>query len=144
MLPLPPGYTRTDTLLPYTTLFRSVEGLAHHHGEQRHAEPEGERRAEQAAFGDCRADEVADDLADAGEREDRAEAGEHLRQDRGPADRVEQTAALLEREQGRRFETRHADAKRDEHAERERDERSEEHTSELQSRMRISSAVLCV
>src|SRR3546814_9546904 len=90
MLPLPPGYTRTDTLLPYTTLFRSVEGLAHHHGEQRHAEPEGERRAEQAAFGDCRADEVADDLADAGEREDRAEAGEHLRQDRGPADRVEQ------------------------------------------------------
>src|SRR3546814_8120490 len=55
------------------------EGVAHHHREERHAEPEGERRAEQAALGDRR------------------------------------------------------DARR-----------SEEHTSELQSLMRISYAVFCL
>lgn len=80
---------------------KSGEGVAHHHGEDRHAKPEGERGAEQAAFGNCRSDEGADDFADPGECKNRAETCEHLRQDRGPADRIEQAAALLEREQRR-------------------------------------------
>src|SRR3546814_10583693 len=77
MIRRPPGSTRSDTLCPYTTLFRSVV----------------------AWEGRFRVDLVADALA--------------KRQDLRVADRL-------------------------------RIERSEEHTSELQSLMRISYAVFCL
>src|SRR3546814_4962307 len=91
MIRRPPRSTRTDTLFPYTTLFRSVR-----------------RRA---------------DAAGDGARRDGA------RRDRG------QAACDL----GRRRDHR-ASARLSRHA----GWRSEEHTSELQSLMRISYAVFCL
>src|SRR3546814_2353696 len=112
----PPRSTRTDTLFPYTTLFRSVAG---HHFAGRHC---------------------ADDLA-AGQTDGALivvprhhGAGEHVilpdeAGDEGVGggfiDRVGTTDLL--------------DAAAGEHR-----DRSEEHTSELQSLMRISYAVFCL
>src|SRR3546814_1072261 len=86
MIRRPPRSTRTDTLFPYTTLFRSLEG------DGRGA---GARAARPGAI--CRPGNLA--------------AGRHIDQDRP-----------------------------DEHG----GWRSEEHTSELQSLMRISYAVFCL
>src|SRR3546814_7480529 len=99
MIARPPRSTRTDTLLPYTTLVRSV-GIVEP-GEQlrlrrRLGHEPGER-------GD----------ADRGRGRDRGQRALH----RG-----------LAKDLGEGFESR----------------RSEEHTSELQSLMRISYAVLCL
>src|SRR3546814_3084522 len=90
MIRRPPRSTRTDTLFPYTTLFRS------------------------AAW-------IDDRFADA-ERE----AGLRQQQQRGAALRMD------ERRRG------------GEHAPPQQRRRSEEHTSELQSLMRISYAVFCL
>src|SRR3546814_4421083 len=91
MIRRPPRSTRTDTLFPYTTLFRSQarEALGHHR---------------------------------------------EMRQLRVAAQRLEYRdlaakATLLFGQPGNA---------------RERDQRSEEHTSELQSLMRISYAVFCL
>src|SRR3546814_5306014 len=105
MIRRPPRSTRTDTLFPYTTLFRSVDD-----GRERRRR---EEIAQRLQFPD-----------DTGERARRAlllvkadgqESGEHRLSDfpvdPGPGDV---------------------------------DERSEEHTSELQSLMRISYAVFCL
>src|SRR3546814_7686909 len=97
MIRRPPRSTRTDTLFPDTTLFRS----AHQHL-WRHREPAGQRGADQAA----------------------ETAREPDRQCRSGADQPRAGAA-----QGRRAD---------------RGVRSEEHTSELQSLMRISYAVFCL
>src|SRR3546814_3908627 len=106
MIRRPPRSTRTDTLLPYTTLFRSREGR---HGSQRTPRPgpQGDRSGipdrTRAIDRRARAD-------DARRRPGRgAGAG-------GAADRADRMAG----------------------------ERSEEHTSELQSLMRISYAVFCL
>src|SRR3546814_10809911 len=108
MIRRPPRSTRTDTLFPYTTLFRS--GGA---GARRDAARQGARGRHQPAPGGTRAHwhlARRDDGAGG-----RAEAAEHLRglRRRGAA--------------GRRSRRR-----------------SEEHTSELQSLMRISYAVFCL
>src|SRR3546814_2464009 len=92
MLRRPPRSTRTDTLFPYTTLFRSAR-----------LDGDGVR----IGAGLCRADAQSYDLADDADRADRAQ----LR-----ADPRDAKPAL----------------------------RSEEHTSELQSLMRISYAVFCL
>src|SRR3546814_8965704 len=96
MIRLPPRSTRTDTLFPYTTLFRSER----HHGrtdeDPRHAPGRCRRRA----------------------RPDDASHGDGAAQGRQGRDR----ASALHPERGR----------------------SEEHTSELQSLMRISYAVFCL
>src|SRR3546814_2080649 len=102
MIPRPPKSTRTDTLFPSTTLFRSRPRL--------YARlPPGERglleEAPQGRPGDDREDRLGDG---------------RFRALRGRAAR-----------QGAAAEDRAAD-------------RSEEHTSELQSLMRISYAVLCL
>src|SRR3546814_2789548 len=91
MIRRPPRSTRTDTLFPYTTLFRSRVG----------AEREGDSRRE---------------LLDGGLRcaVGQAEPRQHHRDARAPVLHVEGLA------------------------------RSEEHTSELQSLMRISYAVFCL
>src|SRR3546814_5158858 len=92
MIRRPPRSTRTDTLFPYTTLFRSVE---------------------------VHQDVVADRLR---QHRHRGAAGDHAQQVVPAADHA---AGVLV----------------DQFAQR---DRSEEHTSELQSLMRISYAVFCL
>src|SRR3546814_13901434 len=98
----PPRSTRTDTLFPYTTLFRSGRRIA---GAGVDAGERGPARRVPRQF--ARADREPADGAGEGE----GGAGPHCRRDR-----------------------------HDIGAHR----RSEEHTSELQSLMRISYAVLCL
>src|SRR3546814_2563062 len=102
MIRRPPRSTRTDTLLPYTTLFRSAK-----QAEERLAEVQGWEQAQQR-----------EEL----ERRQCADSRQ-LCQDQ---------LASFTRQQ-------------DELTQRARDvHRSEEHTSELQSLMRISYAVFCL
>src|SRR3546814_4783124 len=105
MIRRPPRSTRTDTLFPYTTLFRSPAGrrqglhsgwLSAHHPAGRGARPHAGREGPAPAFG--HRDEGG-----------RADPG-------GPHHRALHLRPL----------------------------RSEEHTSELQSLMRISYAVFCL
>src|SRR3546814_2021753 len=108
MIRPPPRSTRTDTLFPYTTLFRS-------HGDA-HAVPldQGERRGKAGVAGtDHR------HLAIGGTRQRRRVARQRRR--RGFPIAADRDIAIIE---GR--------------------VRSEEHTSELQSLMRISYAVFCL
>src|SRR3546814_4236979 len=95
MIRLPPRSTRTDTLFPYTTLFRSLAVMIH-----QAAEPDREAGGEYQV-----------DTAD--------HAGDKYR------------ARFQERPEHQREPDREID-------------RSEEHTSELQSLMRISYAVFCL
>src|SRR3546814_4800580 len=97
MIRRPPRSTRTDTLFPYTTLFRSDPGFLRHPGRQ-HL-----RRA---------------DLA-----------GRHL------APQLLEPGGRVARHRRRGARPRAGQAARG---------RSEEHTSELQSLMRISYAVFCL
>src|SRR3546814_3335892 len=97
MIRRPPRSTRTDTLFPYTTLFRSALQRA----------ARGLRRADVRAHGDVHADEAR----------------------RARKDRPDQEADR--RRRARKKKTSAAT-------------RSEEHTSELQSLMRISYAVFCL
>src|SRR3546814_8702870 len=115
MLRRPPRSTRTDTLFPYTTLFRSVHGLV------------GLAEVDHAALT---------------QQQKLVEGVEHVR--RRLVDRA-QHRALAPRGQalnkqilcvnGKPHKIKHKRA---------RTLRSEEHTSELQSLMRISYAVFCL
>src|SRR3546814_5611209 len=123
-----PRSTRTDTLFPYTTLFRSQEEVAqrlqvgepldylghvgdreHESGEQHGREVEEERAHHRLLLR----------LAHSRDQESNAERGHQVE---------------------RRGEEQQQKAAVDRHAE----PRSEEHTSELQSLMRISYAVFCL
>src|SRR3546814_2208105 len=95
MIRRPPRSTRTDTLFPYTTLFRSGSG--------------GARRFRPGR----------------GEGTLHGRAGPDRRADVGPARGARRLPALAQGPRGVR-------------------RRSEEHTSELQSLMRISYAVFCL
>src|SRR3546814_4264215 len=97
----PPRSTRTDTLLPYTTLFRSLQFLV--------------------GVGGAGAD--ADRLRGGGRRGD----GEHGKGQQGCPRQIGDSHISLPC-----------------FARVMRQERSEEHTSELQSLMRISYAVFCL
>src|SRR3546814_7182390 len=99
MIRLPPGSTRTDTLCPYTPLFRSGALLLRGRSRRRAPRDRGAARCPLSAVGQ-RAPDDADDPHRRGTR--RCRAG---------------TSRLG---------------------------RSEEHTSELQSLMRISYAVFCL
>src|SRR3546814_7730310 len=110
MIRRPPRSTRTDTLFPYTTLFRSVsrggadrcvQSLLRLHAGSARSDPRSWRRAE--------------------ERADRDRPGAERRAVTGDAN-----FAWRRRRPG------------------DRDDRSEEHTSELQSLMRISYDVYCL
>src|SRR3546814_1269599 len=111
MILLLPRSTRTDTLFPYTTLFRSPRGvLVQVAVERLHF-----------AVGDAPEDvaDQADEVAVVRDQHDRAvEVGERLGQ---------RLAHVQVQVVGRFVE-----------------QRSEEHTSELQSLMRISYAVFCL
>src|SRR3546814_10109695 len=124
MIRRPPRSTRTDTLCPYTTLFRSG---------RRHAPlaaprpPERQVRAERAARVGRPAPQrrVEEGFVDRGRG---ANQGAHL------ADQI----GGIGRETGQRVPP--GDGPAGHGAKR----RSEEHTSELQSLMRISYAVFCL
>src|SRR3546814_6219036 len=96
MIRRPPRSTRTDTLFPYTTLFRSVDAEF----------VDAHRRVLELGLAGHRIDDRIDQRTD-------ARVGRELIV---PVDRHEHLAAA----------------------------RSEEHTSELQSLMRISYAVFCL
>src|SRR3546814_9967179 len=114
MIRRPPRSTRTDTLFPYTTLFRSI-GIARIQCVEPAAVEFGERglRLQRPAYS-----------ARSAVRVDEAER----------VDRV--VAAVGEAGRDR--------ARAHQRTERARFRRSEEHTSELQSLMRISYAVYCL
>src|SRR3546814_1584893 len=107
MIRRPPRSTRTDTLFPYTTLFRSLRRRRQHHRRDTRLdliEPLGEER-------------VIFPLLPAGEYDHRPLRGVGI--DPALAPRGEEVGRGHHR-------------------------RSEEHTSELQSLMRISYAVFCL
>src|SRR3546814_5202780 len=105
MIRRPPRSTRTDTLFPYTTLFRSG-----HHTARRGGHVQREHR-----------------VAGAAELEG--------------ADALQVFALEMQAAAGQRVQRARAQHRRDM---RQRRDRSEEHTSELQSLMRISYAVFCL
>src|SRR3546814_5281490 len=120
MIRRPPGSTRTDTLFPYTTLFRSVDPGDFHELliAQIVAKADHHARDGVAAHGDAI-------LADGEDMFDQVVAEQLL--ERG-AD------ALAGRDQGSGTGHQRSIVP----------VRSEEHTSELQSLMRISYAVFCL
>src|SRR3546814_1276355 len=105
MIRRPPRSTRTDTLFPYTTLFRSTWSL--HRGELRRQSGRGERQPVAQCFqGACRGRFGGDDVKQ---------------------DAVDDRLSFLVPMRVPRFAGR-----------------SEEHTSELQSLMRMSYTVFCL
>src|SRR3546814_10944699 len=106
----PPRSKRTDTLFPYTTLFRSVAPVEVHRG---------------CRHGHVRPDAVRSrgDRGTAAGRRGRSRHRQHVRS----------------RWRRRKDRDRHLHARAGAHR-----RRSEEHTSELQSLMRISYAVFCL
>src|SRR3546814_6350319 len=113
MIRPPPRSTRTDTLFPYTTLFRSAAGAL-----QRVVGDELEHDARQQEHG----------------------RGERRRQQRQRGDQPNDTWRKYDREHSR---SSHCDIVVM-LAPNQLSRRSEEHTSELQSLMRISYAVFCL
>src|SRR3546814_6245383 len=115
MIRRPPRSTRTDTLFPYTTLFRSVAQRVDRH---QAVHPLIERTIEDVLAslgeGDCLAEEIVEVV------------GGHARLMERVHERVVFLAGLLHPQHLVEEEVR-----------------SEEHTSELQSLMRISYAVFC-
>src|SRR3546814_1993200 len=106
MIRRPPRSTRTDTLVPYTSLFRSFPAPI---GTKRHVEQSGRLRVGQLPF----AEQI----------EDRPEHGSCL---------------VLGNRIGTEGGNGSINGLQSQHG------RSEEHTSELQSLMRISYAVFCL
>src|SRR3546814_3581319 len=125
----PPRSTRTDTLFPYTTLFRATGGGQGRRGRRGPAAAAVCRTHDPASVGTAGGDfrgraqgPVDPALQGTGRNERRAALGNHARS-------VEPLDAAGGDRSGRSGG---------------RDFRSEEHTSELQSLMRISSAVFCL
>src|SRR3546814_5942402 len=111
---LPPSTTRTDTLFPYTTLFRSGAKIAAESG----------RPFNKAAAGEY--------VAGAYQRRIALASGRFAMIDDGLGFQLVPWSPSLEKKLGR-----HVSGLA-------RSDRSEEHTSELQSLMRISYAVFCL
>src|SRR3546814_14225144 len=126
MIRLPPRSTRTDTLFPYTTLFRSDHDLAGlrpaERGDQRHGQDQQRQQRAQA-------------------RDQQLAAGAEGQHDLVGL-REQPREQVLERL--RRSEHACLPARSIPWAPRGATGRSEEHTSELQSLMRISYAVFCL
>src|SRR3546814_6044961 len=124
MIRRPPRSTRTDTLFPYTTLFRSAAAAP---GEIGKRVGRGGRIAE-----------TRDQLA-IGDRPDPGRAEEAKPRDMRCVSHARGRRAARCRRAGGRY-SRGASTPRSARAR----ARSEEHTSELQSLMRISYAVFCL
>src|SRR3546814_7023691 len=117
MIRRPPRSTRTDTLFPYTTLFRSLPALS------RRRRGGGNRRTDRPRH-----------IAGVERVADEAHRGHVRHRD----SRVDDVAVRWARRPARRAPARRRDRRR------RTVPRSEEHTSELQSLMRISYAVFCL
>src|SRR3546814_8120552 len=132
MIRRPPRSTRTDTLFPYTTLFRSIDDVVFGEGIIHQAQAGGFRALEQLPAHQeflraLRADQQRPDHGAAIAR-DEADL------DMGVAEpRIIGHDAHVGEERERETETDRIAV----------DRRSEEHTSELQSLMRIPYAVFC-
>src|SRR3546814_1601081 len=113
MIRAPPGFTRTDTLFPYTTLFRSRTAASHALADRDRGNAAGRNRQDGEGFPST--------LVPARKCGDRG-GGRCRSAPDGGADRT-----LFRRLEGQG-----------------QTGRSEEHTSELQSLMRISYAVFCL
>src|SRR3546814_1014507 len=134
MITRPTTSTRTDKLVPYTTLFRSdlaVGGdqLGQHVVEDRLVDEDAARAGAALAGG--------------------ADRAEHDRRDRqlqvgGFVDDHRVVAAQLQQRASHALGDALADVAADLGRAGEADQRSEEHTSELQSLMRLSYAVFCL
>src|SRR3546814_1070908 len=124
MIRRPPGSTRTDTLLPYTTLFRSPPDQA-----------KGRCVAALQRTGPGKDRIIAEGDAPPLQRRagqpDHRQRAERQQDSRADIDRERAAAARQGRKQGEGRDDRVQF-------------RSEEHTSELQSLMRISYAVFCL
>src|SRR3546814_9525296 len=120
MIRRPPRSTRTDTLFPYTTLFRSLPF-------QDAAPAEGSGLPGLWTAGGF----IGDTVGAAASERGNSHAGNHA----GPRLPLDPTARAALVPHG----ARHRHRRR-----RGGDDRSEEHTSELQSLMRISYAVFCL
>src|SRR3546814_3596653 len=136
MIRRPPRSTRTDTLFPYTTLFRSAD---HHHA-QRRATPEHRealRKGQGFVGGFMRVHLTACGFANQPDQDRCDQDADHPDHDKGvaPADIRGRpgTEGRADEDAERAVEGEHSDC-----------ESSEEHTSELQSLMRISYAVFCL
>src|SRR3546814_3062212 len=116
---LPPRSTRTDTLFPYTTLFRSYQG-------------QGKTRAERRWSRRWRID-----------RQPVRRARNALRRSHLLFPRTRPAAARRRHDDREPASQRRCDGTVDRRLVAADRTRSEEHTTELQSLMRISSAVFC-
>src|SRR3546814_3671804 len=130
MIRRPPRSTRTDTLFPYTTLFRSLLGRTVDAAHDRH------RREDALAAGhDVAAHQVCRQRADQHHRDDEQEESEardpERRQIGDVVVRRDEAADLIVEEADHLPSEPDGDRRRS-------GDRSEEHTYELQSLMRIS------
>src|SRR3546814_3724041 len=137
MIRRPPRSTRTDTLFPYTTLFRSV-GARQDHG-RLPAEKLVQAFAQgRHILGLCAVRRHIPGYR-CGDRNRLAD-----RRGRGPASRRQGTKILSDTASGRLDRPQGTCPCDLETSARKAGDRSEEHTSELQSLMRISYAVFCL
>src|SRR3546814_8125690 len=137
MIRRPPRSTRTDTLLPYTTLFRSGEARV-----RQRKELAGTQEARRSRQEDRRRRQAQGDLR---RRAARAGLRPDARQRAAPCVALVASGCGRHLDQGRERAARILVARRRARGrDRYRPQRSEEHTSELQSLMRISYAVFCL
>src|SRR3546814_4126952 len=130
----PPRSTRTDTLLPYTTLFRSLKFTCRRHPQKARRDDQGEmdlRASTSAAQGRTGPRSFRRPLlgwitSTCIDDNDRI---------RFPSSPPSQSSGAEKKESGGRRHNRACQLS---------DRRSEEHTSELQSLMRTSYAVFCL
>src|SRR3546814_292500 len=166
MIRRPPISTRTDTLFPYTTLFRSVDRPARHARFGHQVDPLGARAAlgpggdagvelvavlrpalarlvvglvEQVVEAGGAAEPLPQDLARGGDVDVAVGGREDAGRDAGGMVVAGLLRHLAVHRPARRLEVEHRDLRLEQ-----RGVRSEEHTSELQSLMRISYAVFCL
>src|SRR3546814_10754589 len=133
MIRLPPRSTRTDTLFPYTTLFRSPYA-AEHQQLERDDKQEDERAAHSARLG--LSEQEQEQAGHEGREIPAADAREHMLFAHQPGPVI--AAYILRPGGGVGAGGAAGELPRDDEC------RSEEHTSELQSLMRISYAVFCL
>src|SRR3546814_2851713 len=127
MIRRPPRSTRTDTLFPYTTLFRSPVT------EQRHQDRKADRRLGCRHGEDEKHEDLAVGIAEEAGKRDKIDI--HRKQHQLDGHQQDDHVLAVDDDPG------NADAKQH----RAQGEiKSEEHTSELQSLMRISYADFCL
>src|SRR3546814_5774761 len=127
MIRRPPRSTRTDTLFPYTTLFRSDERVEA-------VDPPGKKDATQAPY------EVVGHPTGRATLEHQTEPDQRQQRRAAFAENI-QPDPLTQRFELATGQVQHQPEVGREHKQ---GERSEEHTSELQSLMRNSYAVFCL